>query len=130
MLKRGNFKRNNLFCNNCIAWAKGEIRKSQQQGTSSQQPPQPPQPPPEEPQYSPISEPCNSRDTPDPFKDILLDSMNDPMIVDADSTTVNRLTLPNSPLHLGNHKYSIHYMLSAPILNCDISSVLFQQCHL
>ncbi|XP_055305324.1 uncharacterized protein LOC129570005 [Sitodiplosis mosellana] len=87
LLKRGQFKRNYLFCNKCIDWAKDEVRKRLPQNS----------------QYSPISEKCASRNTPDPF-------MND-LMMGADSNVGQRLANPtDSPLHLGNPMSPVNYM--------------------
>lgn len=102
--RRGQFKRNYLFCMPCINWAKSEILRYRAQ----EQAPIPTQP--DDPQhllvqsthnYSPISE-IENRSTPDPFlqaeQQTMTDTLNE-QFMDADSYVAQRLADPNeSPL--------------------------------
>lgn len=122
LLRRGDFKRNYLFCNICIGWAKSEVLRLQERRSS--------QNPPENPQYSPISEPGANRDTPDPFSEAMVDPINDPMMMETHSVIGKRLANPtDSPLHLGNRKYAVHASQSETIRS-DICLQFSQQCHL
>lgn len=92
--KRGDFKRNFLFCTPCIEWAKSEVLKLRE--------PLRPQNPPN---YSPVSEAGASRRTPDPFA--VAESHHEPM-VHADDTVGQRLAgYTESPVHLSHREYSI-----------------------
>lgn len=117
LLKRGEFKRNYLFCSKCIDWAKAEVFRLRER------------PPPQSsnPQYSPISEAeaGASRSTPDPFNEVDPMIDNDPMM---SNVIAHRLANPtDSPIHLGNRKYRVQ---SNQSLKHDISFAFSQQCHL
>lgn len=91
--KRGEFKRNYLFCSKCIDWAKVEILKSRDQM-------------PQKPHYSPISEASANRSTPDPFNEVMIGPVNDGML---DDVVGQRLANQSeSPLHLGYREYTIY----------------------
>lgn len=117
LLKRGEFKRNHLFCNKCIGWAKNEVLRLRER---------PPPPPQSNPQYSPISDAEASRSTPDPFNEALV---NDVMFPDGSSIIANRLANPTDlPIHLGNRKSIVEH--TSQSLKHDISFAFSQQCHL
>lgn len=95
MSKRGEFKRDSLFCTPCIDWAKSEVKKYQlkqkehyEQLTSANQP-----------HYSPISEASASRSTPDPFNEIMHGPfLNDPALSDVIGKRLSGRS--NSPFQL------------------------------
>lgn len=121
LLKRGDFKRNYLFCNKCIDWAKTEVLRLRERV-------------PQNPQYSPISQSSEagaSRSTPDPFSEAMNDPMNDPMMEAHNNYSIvgQRLANPtDSPLHLGKFKSSADARQT--LITHDISIAFSQQCHL
>lgn len=95
--KRGDFKRDWLFCTPCIDWAKSEVKKCQhkqkeqyEQLTSANQA-----------HYSPISEASANRSTPDPFNEIMHGPLlNDPVSVFSDVIGKRLSGRSDSPFHL------------------------------
>lgn len=89
--QRGDFKRNYLFCNNCIDWARQEVMKLREQSRPN-------------PRHSPISESGGNRSTPDPFA--MTDSHHQ-LIIQSDNIVAQRLAgQTESPVHLGHCEYS------------------------
>lgn len=111
--RHGKLGRKYLFCDQCIGWAKGEVKKihEQSQQHGALQPSDHSQP-----HYSPVSDPEGSHSTPDPF--------NMQQYQTQESRIGARLANPNdSPIHLGTgiHTCYLHARVTKRLTNFHLT---------